>query len=242
MGRSHATSGAIVWLAGCVTATACGVHPGLPATVVGAVACAGAALLPDIDHPCSTVARTGGILTQEFSALVAHSCARVHAATRTRRDRVDVDGHRTLTHTAVFALALGLAAAGLSWLGRPGTAVVVATIVALGVLGATRRRRHRAVAVPAGILAAALTVGAQTGPLVIGGAVAAGCLAHCLGDAATNSGCPILWPIRIAGRRWYRVGTPRAIRFGTGSQAEAVVLVTLLAGGIAEAGWLLAVS
>jgi membrane-bound metal-dependent hydrolase YbcI (DUF457 family) len=50
----------------------------------------------------------------------------------------------------------------------------------------------------------------------VGGSVAMGCWAHCLGDSLTKSGCPWLWPIKIKGQRWYPIGSPKRLRFKTG--------------------------
>ena len=230
MGRTHATSGAVIWLAGSALLTAAGAEPGLGAVIVGAAVTAGAALLPDLDHQSSTVAHTAGPVSQLACRLVARGCARAHAATRTYLDRPDRDGHRTLTHTAIIGLAAGLLAGLVCWLaGGWGTAVVVYAVVALGVRGGVRRRvRGEWGAIGIGVLAAAIagpTIGAAWW---LGLAVAVGWLAHLAGDALTNSGCPILWPLKICGRRWYPVGSPRVIRMRTGGTAERAVYVVLL--------------
>lgn len=49
-----------------------------------------------------------------------------------------------------------------------------------------------------------------------------GCVIHVLGDACTRSGVPLLWPLRIRGRRWRRFGAP--IRFTTGGRGEQVAV------------------
>jgi hypothetical protein len=60
--------------------------------------------------------------------------------------------------------------------------------------------------------------------LWIGLPVVLGALVHCLGDALTISGCPILWPIPIGRKRWYPLGTPKPMRFRAGSWVEIKVL------------------
>jgi membrane-bound metal-dependent hydrolase YbcI (DUF457 family) len=77
-------------------------------------------------------------------------------------------------------------------------------------------------------------VGAHWG-LILGGAIALGCWTHCLGDSLTVSGCPWLWPLPIAGRTWYDIGTPRWIRFHTGSSTEKVFAFLVLYPGAALA-------
>lgn len=43
-----------------------------------------------------------------------------------------------------------------------------------------------------------------------------GCLAHLFGDSCTHEGVPLLWPIKIRGKRWKRRGIPASLRFTTG--------------------------
>lgn len=66
--------------------------------------------------------------------------------------------------------------------------------------------------------------------------VLVGYIAHLLGDSLTNSGCPILWPIKIAGRRWFPIGPPAAFRFGTGGWVERFVAMPVFAIGILVSG------
>ncbi|MFD0471915.1 metal-dependent hydrolase [Nonomuraea thailandensis] len=65
--------------------------------IAGAIICAGAAMLPDLDHPSATIAQTFGPLTWGLSKLVSWISG----------------GHRGATHSLVFAVALGL---GAHWL------------------------------------------------------------------------------------------------------------------------------
>lgn len=80
MGRTHALSGAALFTAGTIPL-------GLPwhQVLIGAVACAGAAVLPDIDHHGSHVARTFGPLTRGFAWVVGKVAG----------------GHRNGTHSAM---------------------------------------------------------------------------------------------------------------------------------------------
>ncbi len=252
MGPGHATSGAAVWLGGCVTVQACGGHPSFAAVTVGALVCAGAALAPDIDHPNSTVARSVGWPTRTAARGVGLFGAWVHARTKTRWDRVDLDGHRTITHTGVWAVASGaLVAAAQQWAASWAAGLLVFYVAHLGVRAALppkwRSRwvrtgfRHpliRRVRVSIPVLTAlvaavtAYQLTPQTG-WWLGLAVAAGSITHCLGDSVTNSACPMLWPIPIgpAGRRrrWFPVGPPPRFRFSTGDLVERKLVRPLLA-------------
>jgi hypothetical protein len=51
---------------------------------------------------------------------------------------------------------------------------------------------------------------------------------HSAGDAITESGAPLLWPLPIRARRWYPVGSPRPMRFRTGGAVEAWLVAPAL--------------
>jgi membrane-bound metal-dependent hydrolase YbcI (DUF457 family) len=53
-----------------------------------------------------------------------------------------------------------------------------------------------------------------------GVAVIVGCLAHCIGDAVTEDGCPIFWPIPLGRKLWRPVGLPTFMRYRTGGKVE----------------------
>jgi membrane-bound metal-dependent hydrolase YbcI (DUF457 family) len=53
-----------------------------------------------------------------------------------------------------------------------------------------------------------------------GVAVITGCLAHCLGDAITEEGVPVLWPIPLGMRLWRPLGLPTPLRYRTGGKVE----------------------
>src|SRR5262249_47428211 len=76
MGHTHAIPGAVLWLAagGMVDrfAPALAAH-GAAETAAAALVCAGAAMLPDLDHPNSTVAHALGPVTH----LLARGLARI---------------------------------------------------------------------------------------------------------------------------------------------------------------------
>lgn len=250
MGTGHAISGTAVWLAGCTTIQACGGHPSFAAVTVGAAVCAGAALFPDIDHPNSTVARSVGPASRLAARWIGVFGAFVHLRTKTRWDRDDLDGHRTITHTGVWAAVSG----GLVLVAQQYAAPWVAAALVfyasqLGLRTAmspkTRNRRVRTgfrsvrrvkLSTLAVLLALVLAfVAYQLTPTTgwwLGLAVGVGSLAHCLGDSVTNSACPVLWPIPIGPvgrrRRWYPVGPPRRLRFSAGDVVENKLVRPLL--------------
>lgn len=245
MGTGHATSGALVWGIGCAAATGLGHRPSLFTAAVGALVCAGWALAPDIDHPGSTVARCGGWVTRILAVGFGSFGALVHARTKTQADRPDLDGHRTLSHTAVWALFSGLVVVAAQLLWPHWTmAVVVFMAVHVGLIALLpgrwkrfwvqlgRRRGSRVtVSTPLGVaLLLAVVVYQQPAGRGwwLGVAVALGSLVHCLGDCLTDSRCPILWPIPIVrdGRRlrWCPIGPPRRYTFSAGGPVERLLV------------------
>lgn len=236
MGPTHALSGVAVWMAGAAGLQMFG-HA-LPASelAVGAAACAGAALLPDIDHPSSTVARTYGPVSTALAHVVDNVSTVVYNATRTSREEQRTGGHRTLTHTAVFAVALGgLVGAACGWFGKPAAAVVLFSLLGLalrGLMGRWARRQGWAVTslVAAAAAAAAMWwLPADRGYPILGLAVTVGSITHCLGDMITKQGCPLAWPIVHRGKRWWEFAPPAALRIRAGGDFEKVVLVPVLA-------------
>src|SRR6266545_1864406 len=106
MARSHALLGAAGWLAAAPVASDAVHQPiDLPTLAASTLVCAGAALLPDLDHHDGLIANSLGPPTR----LLARGVSRVSG------------GHRHVTHSLLF----GLLAGGLAWAiaryaGRPG--------------------------------------------------------------------------------------------------------------------------
>ena len=92
LGFSHATSGALGWfLAAPAVANLIGQPLTAPELAVGAVACAGAALIPDLDHPQATIAWTFGPISKAAARLTA----------------LLAGGHRQGTHSLLFSIGFG---------------------------------------------------------------------------------------------------------------------------------------
>lgn len=249
LGVSHATSGAVLGLAvaGYVP-LALGVEPSAGSVLTFAAVCAGAALLPDLDHPSSTATKHFTAASFLASQVVRPLSGLVYRLTRARRD-TGKGTHRGLTHTVLGAVLLGLGInlASAAW----GTPVLLGTLfvcLALAIKGLDAIVPGP----PSLVVAAGLTFAVQV--YVPGGtagtagwlgtAVTLGMVVHSVGDAVTESGAPLLWPLPIRQRRWYPVGSPRAMRFRTGGKVEAwlvapgltvatFVLVALVVPGVA---------
>lgn len=134
LGKTHAASGAC---AGLALAPWVGAHT-LPAAVVVATVTAGAALLPDLDHPGARASRLLGPVTGVLSSLLRAASRWLYARTKGPRDERHRGEHRHLTHTLLFAVALGaLVAAGSAAWGVPFIAgtLVAGTLLAVDALG-----------------------------------------------------------------------------------------------------------
>lgn len=213
MGHSHAVSGALAWLAAApAVQAATDTQLSVAQLAAGAIVCAGAALLPDLDHPQATIAHFLGPLSQ----LLAHAVAAA------------AGGHRQATHSLAFcALAAGGVWALLQTFGgSAGMGVLfVCTALALRGLGLAPPGKGPIVGgVTIAVQAAAITWAvARYAPgqwewLPV--AVALGCLAHLVGDCATPGGCPLAWPLP------HRVSVPIIAR--TGNAVEVALLTPLM--------------
>lgn len=240
MKNGHAWSGMTVGLAVGLLSKA---PPALGIT--NAAIMAGAALIPDIDQPSATIARVFGPVSQWFSQRVNDVSAAVYERTATPFDDERDGGHRGLTHTLVFAAAVGaLSSFGAQW--TAGLAAVLFLCVSLamrGLLGnwvrhqgrvrrrGRARRLRRLLAKLRGWVSTTLLAAAVTAVLMsalpdgygtsqLGLLVGLGCAVHCWGDSLTLSGCPWLFPIKINGQRWYPIGSPEFLRFPAGGSTE----------------------
>ena len=261
MGPTHAMSGAAIWL-GAAAASMPLLDTGpTPAIAVGAAVCAGSALLPDIDCPGSlstkdgsTVVRAFGIVGEAGGHTMDNLSLLIYNLTRTRKDGNKNSGHRTFTHTAVFALILGAAtSAGASlpgtfdFLGRTwqtGTFVALAIMWAmlhLALFGLvekwTKKQRAKYGLLGVMVISLGLTIvtaahleHTQAGFGWLGLAVGLGSAIHCLGDAITKAGVPFIWPIPVHGKRWWDITLPSVLRIRAGGTFEKVVLLPALTG------------
>lgn len=207
LGKNHATLAAAGWLAAAVPVSEALNAPLTTSEfAVGAVVCAGAGVLPDIDHPDSRVSNSLGPVTGAASYVISALAG----------------GHRQRTHTIWFP-ALTAALAHFATAAHPAAGPVIAgLLVGLAVslvgpsLGVRVRTWHSLVASAAAGALVHTTVPA--GPWLTA-AVAAGCLLHLVGDALTPQGIPLMWPAP---------GRVRIPVFRTGGITERVVGVLLL--------------
>lgn len=200
LGYSHATSGALAWLA--VTpalnqaAEMLGQSHLTPQeTIIGAVACAGAALIPDLDHPSATIAYTFGPISKSISKLTA----------------LLAGGHRQGTHSLLFSVGFGIMCyfIGLSteFFGSDTPTMVLMFLLAafafrglnLVLPGTSSTFKGLMVILQAAaltwIMANYLMTDMNWWWLGLAGAL--GCIMHLVGDSLTPEGVPWFYPNRF---------------------------------------------
>lgn len=236
-GPTHAMSGLAAWAAVTALANTHAIGQLSPKTwVVGATLASGAALLPDIDHPSSTVARTFGGLSRGASAALASLSGFLYRLTRTSKDTDRSGTHRGFTHTIVFAMIAGLATTAIVQTSN-GAALGVLMFVFAGLtvrgLLHTWCPRRDALLITGTSLALTLACWAWAGDqpsdaAAFGLAVMIGCIAHFIGDAITELGCPMLWPVPLKGKTWFPVAPPKPLRIKTGGKVEMALVGPML--------------
>lgn len=243
MGPTHAVSGAAAWLAASAVAeTVFSYHQSPASIAVGTIACTGASLLPDLD--CSgrvlhnkggaTVAHTFGIASLFLAECVEKFALGVYKITRTKKDKPRHNGHRTFTHTWLFAILLGIGVAAL--VGKYEKSAVIPIMFVLtgltirGLMNEWAKKQGWWIVTLLSLAAAfgfyQLLPGNQS-YMVLGAAVGIGCVVHTFGDMITKMGCPVFFPLPIARRTWREFGLPKAIAIRAGSNIETKLLMPL---------------
>ncbi len=194
MGVHHAVSGAAAWIA--VTSVshaipAWGFYPLSGGQVaLGALICAGAALLPDADHPNATIAHSVPVAGKAVTSLVAATSG----------------GHRHGTHSGLSAVVAIIACFIFPWFGLVTTTPMSPYVIGAGVVAAAllafavkvlKIVRSWFVAWLTGIaISAAITWFMPAQWVWLPAAVAIGWVTHLVGDFLTVGGLPIFWPLK----------------------------------------------
>ena len=184
MGRTHATSGAVAYLALVPLLERYGVDVDSLAVVVGTVAAAGAAMLPDFDHVHATIAQALGPLTEGLARVVGWVSG----------------GHRNGTHSLLGLCAFVYASVWLARVGGVPLGLWLAFLFAVAT-AALRLEMSRATALHyvlcglGGVALVSSSAFASFPTDVVPWAVGIGVAAHIAGDMLTKEGCPLFWPV-----------------------------------------------
>jgi membrane-bound metal-dependent hydrolase YbcI (DUF457 family) len=218
MGHSHAMSGVFGWVALAPFVAHTQNVQMSPATVAaGAVICGGAALLPDLDHPSSTIARFFGPISQTFS----HGVAFVSG------------GHRKGTHSLLFVALIAGLTYGITYKFGPVAGIPLILIMSGLAFRAlnfapkgTGFKSWGVILVQALIFTALTLIFADTPPLQtwLTSAIAGGTMLHLVGDALTPQGVPFFWPFKL------RIKLP--IIRETGNPFETKIFTPLMGVGV----------
>jgi membrane-bound metal-dependent hydrolase YbcI (DUF457 family) len=211
LGHTHALSGAVAGLAVGLFVK----HMPEAQLVILTGLTAGAAVLPDIDHPNSSLAHCFGFFTKAVAWLIGRISG----------------GHRHLTH-AILGVAGFTILAWLSVKYRPDVAGKVGLILFLSLIIASGIYAFGIRGHAADLIAIALAlwmVATTTGLALVALAVGVGCATHVVGDMLTDEGCPLLFPFST--KHYHLIS--RRLSFTTGTFPELWVLDPALAVGFA---------
>lgn len=234
MGPTHAMSGAAGGLALAQILPLSSAATTSPEILIYAGITAGAALLPDLDSPQSTISRSFGPASLGLSRLVEHASQALVNKTRGPHDSICYNGHRTATHTIWFGILAGLLATLLISIFRDYAAIallfIFLTIALRGLLPMwTQQHSWLAIMIVSAVLtgAAWYVLPAETSALIMGSAVTIGVFIHLAGDFITKAGIPALAPlITVDHYRWHSFGIPKAWRIPASGLADQILLIT----------------
>ncbi len=213
MGRTHALSGTLLF-GGAALAYR---HFGTLDVLVGLATATGAAMLPDLDHPHGTMARSLGPLSWVACHLLI---------------RPVFGGHREGTHSLAFVALVGVGAQ-MAVNGRgslPGD-LALWLLLTLSWSSGVRLLHIRGWlddVAPSIVLAALLWLTDMSFEITPF-ALVVGCVAHIAGDCLTDRGCPLLWPVSK--------GKIALKLFTTGKAGESIALFLIIIGLVAESGY-----
>lgn len=210
LGHTHALSGAVTGAAVGLYVT----HLSAGQLVLFSALTAGAAVLPDIDHPNSSLAHCFGFVTKAFAWLIGRISG----------------GHRHLTHAILGVAGFTV----LAWLavkyrpdlgGKIGLGVLLTLVIGSGLYAFGV---HGHVADLMAIAGAVAMIVSTTGLAHVAQAVLVGTATHVVGDMLTDEGCPLLYPFS---KHHFRL-LPKPLAFTTGTRPELWVLDPALFGGL----------
>lgn len=198
----------------------------------------GGALMPDLDNTSSSAESALGFVGSILSGFMRFTAPIIQGLVHTKYDKDTETAHRGFYHTAVSAVLFGgLTAALCSIPGAIGEAVSL-VLAFTGVHIALSTVAKKVLKIKSGVQGALMATVASLGAVLllwfmlpdssdytsIGIAFGVGWLIHLLGDMCTTQGVPILWPIPIRGKMWWRI---RLLPIKAGGVIENMVFIPL---------------
>jgi len=209
MGKTHLLFGGAGWLlvAPAVLA-ATGNDIGTAEIGTGAIVAAGAAMLPDLDHPQATVSRSLGPVSQGFAKYFAKA----------------MGGHRNGSHSLLFVVVIGLVLQwALAGTDGPWVALAICFLASSLFFRVLTEAEGLVCAALSVVMAAALTAISPQMDWILW-AVIAGVVLHDIGDMLTSEGIPPLYPAHKK-----RISLPLISRTGNGVEKGVAVICGLAA-------------
>lgn len=208
----------------------------------------GSALMPDLDAVKSTSINVLGFIGAGLSTAMRGFSSIVQGLIKGPYDK-NSDPHRGFWHTLVSAFLVGGLFAGLTSINVEiftfrDNSITVATLIVLLILYISIKlalaslfksfyNKNKNSTGKLGMTIGAFATSAILVVLLpsnidytwVGGAVTFGWIAHLLGDMMTVSGVPILFPLKIKGKRWWDIRLPLGIK--AGGFIETAVLIPI---------------
>lgn len=187
----------------------------------GTVVCAGAAMLPDLDHPHATCAQSLGPVTKVLARVTSKLFG----------------GHRNGTHSLLFA---ALATVGFAVLLNISSGPWVALAIcfffsSLVVRTLTEASGAVSAAISVFLAATLITVAPDQDWIFL--SIGLGCLLHDLGDILTPEGVPPLWPVSKTRVRFPIIGHTGDWREGLIAGLCGLAMCVLLATAVFLPTW-----
>ena len=208
----------------------------------------GSALMPDLDAVKSTSINVLGFVGAGLSTAMRGFSSIVQGIIKGPYDKSS-DPHRGFWHTLVSAFLVGGLFAGLTSINVEvftfrDNSITVATLIVLFIIYISIKlalaslfksfyNKNKSSTGKLGMSIGAFAISAILVVLLpsnidytwVGGAVTFGWIAHLLGDMMTVSGVPILFPLKIKGKRWWDIRLPLGIK--AGGFIETAVLIPM---------------
>ena len=208
----------------------------------------GSALMPDLDAVKSTSINVLGFIGAGLSTAMRGFSSIVQGIIKGPYDKSS-DPHRGFWHTLVSAFLVGGLFAGLTSINVEvftfrDNSITVATLIVLLILYISIKlalaslfksfyNKNKNSSGKLGMTIGAFAISVILVVLLpsnidytwVGGAVTFGWIAHLLGDMMTVSGVPILFPLKIKGKRWWDIRLPLGIK--AGGFIETAVLIPM---------------